>query len=426
MTRNRRGRRLAAGLGLVALAFGATGCWPSPGQGPNRDAHNTQETTLTAANVASLDEIWAAPLDGPAFEPVNNPSGEVVTGHGGVYVNDRGAAYRFDLATGERDWTFDLPAFPEGQLAEMGQVVVAEDDVLVGYGSVGDWFGEGSIWTTTRRDPATGTARSTLYTGGQPMAVRGDDALLAGNRCTEGIACTARYTVFDLVGGDATGGVVGINLSRYAPPTLGSNAVFSTNIVLQPTPSSQVQAHPLTGINPGPLWVTSLGQMAAAMAPVLSADESTLYVGTAGASAGQGHTLFALDAYTGAILWSVGVGGQVTAAPALAEGVLYVPTATGLVAVDDEGTVLWRAQPGTWISGQPAVAGGVVYTGALDGTVRAFDADGCGSPTCSTLWSATTDDPVISAPVVSDAQLYVVSATNNEAGHLVAFGLEGS
>jgi len=425
MTPNRRRRRLAAGLGLAALAFGATGCWPSPGQGPNRDAHNTQETTLTAANVASLDEVWAAPLDGPAYVPVNNPSGELVTGHGGVYVNDRSTAYRFDPATGERDWTFELPDhFPEGQMAEMGQVVVAGDDVLVGYGSVGDWTGEGSIWTTTRRDPATGAQRSTLYTGGQPMAVRGDDALLAGNRCTEGVACTARYAVFDLVTGGATGSQIGANLWRYAPPTLGSNAIFSTNITLRPTPSSQVQAHPLTGLNPDPLWVTNLGQMASAMAPVLSADESTLYVGTAGAEVG--HTLFALDAFTGAILWSVDVGTQVTAAPALADGVLYVPTSTGLVVVDDGGDILWRAQAGTWISGQPAVAGGVVYTGALDGTVRAFDAEGCGSPTCGTLWSATTDDPVISAPVVSNAQLYVVSATDDEAGHVVAFGLDGS
>lgn len=408
---------------MTALALGMTGCWPAPGQGPNRNAHNTQETTLTAANVAELTEIWAAPLDGPVYEPVNNPSGELVTGHGGVYVNDRTAAYRFDAATGDRDWTFELPEHPEEQMPEMGQVLVVEDDVLVGYGSVGDWWGEGSSWGARVVDPETGAEDFTVP-GGQPMARRGDDVLLAGNQCTEGVACTATYSLVDRNTGFGSYGTIGPNLDSYAPPTLGSDAVYSTNITLQPTPSSQVQAHPLTGNPAGPLWVTNLGQMASAMAPVLSDDESTLYVGTAGAGPGQGHTLFALDADTGAILWSVDVGAQVTAAPALADHVLYVPTATGLVAVDDAGTVLWRGQAGTWISGQPAVAAGVVYTGATDGVVRAFDADGCGSATCGTVWSAATDDPVISAPIVSDAQLYVVSATDNDAGHVVAFGLE--
>jgi outer membrane protein assembly factor BamB len=409
---------------MAALTLGVAGCWPSPGQGPNRDAYNPHEATLTAATIGDLAEAWSAPLDGPIFQPVNNPSGELVTGHGGVYVNDSRTAYRFDAATGARDWEFDLPAYPEDQMPEMGQVLVAGDDVLVGYGSIGDWWGEGSSWGARVVDPATGAERITVP-GGQPMAHRGDHVLLAGNQCTEGVACTATYSVVDRNTGFGSRGTIGPNLHRYAPPTLGSHAVFSTNITLNPVPASQVQAHPLTGNPASPLWVTNLGQMAAAQAPVLSPDESTLYVGTSGAD--EGHTLFALDAATGAILWSVDVGTQVTAAPALAGGTLYVPTSTGLVVVDDTGTILWRAQAGTWISGQPAVAGGIVYTGALDGAVRAFEVGGCGgSATCAAVWSATTGDPVISAPIVSDGHLYVVSATDNEAGRVVAFGLEGS
>lgn len=427
MTPNRRRRRLAAGLGLAALALGATGCWPSPGQGPNRNAHNPLEATLTAATVADLAEIWTAPLDGPLFQPANNPSGELVTGHGGVYVNDRTTAYRFDAATGGRDWTFELPEHPAGQIAEMGQVLVQDHAVFAGYGDVGDWEGDGAAWGTRALDPVTGLEMGLTVPGGQPMALRDDDLLVAGNQCVEGVACNASYWLYDIDTGQGSWGTIGPNLNSYAPPTLGTNAVFSTTFTVNPTTTSLVQAHPRTGHPASPLWVTPLGQLAGAQAPVLSADESTLYVGTSGSGAGEGHTLFALDASTGAILWHVDVGAQVTAAAALAEGVLYVPTASGLVAVDEEaGAVLWRGQAGAWISGQPAVAGGVVYTGAVDGAVRGFDADGCGAPSCAPLWSAATDDPVISAPVVSDARLYVVSATDNEAGHVVAFGLEVS
>ena len=424
MTGNRRRRRLSAALGAATLAAGLAGCWPAPGQGPNRHGYNAVEATLTAATVDDLTEVWSAPLDGPTFEPDNNPSGELVAGYGGVYVNDERTAYRFDRVTGERDWELDLPEHPEGQMPEMGQVLVSDDAVLVGYGTVGDWWGEGASWGTRVLDPETGLEMGLTIPGGQPMAQRDDDLLVAGNQCTEGVACTASYALYDVDTGQGSSGTIGLNLNRYAPPTLGTDRIYSTNITLQPVPSSQVQAHPRSGNPASPLWVANLGQMAAAMAPVLSADESTVYVGTAGAA--EGHTLFALDAATGAISWSVDVGTQVTAAPALAEGVLYVPTSTGLVAVDDGGEIVWRAQAGTWVSSQPAVAGGVVYTGSLDGSVRAFDAGGCGSATCPTVWSAATGEPVISAPMVSDAQLYVVSATDNEAGRVVAFGLEGS
>jgi outer membrane protein assembly factor BamB len=163
-------------LGLVALAFGATGCWPAPGQGPNRDAHNTQETTLTAANVADLAEIWTAPLDGPVYEPVNNPSGELVTGHGGVYVNDRTTAYRFDAATGEREPSFRPGLAGTFFIAALGSDLIALGDDTIARLDGGDgrviWeralgehvnrfdIADGLIWvhTTTAREPDRLTA----------------------------------------------------------------------------------------------------------------------------------------------------------------------------------------------------------------------------------------------------------------------------
>jgi outer membrane protein assembly factor BamB len=421
MTSNRR-RVLARALGAGALVVGLTGCWPTPGQGPNRDAYNRSETALTATNVGSLAEAWSAPLDGPRFQPRNTPGGELITGAGGVFVSDVGAAYRFDPATGERDWQFALPTFPEGQIAEMGQVLISRDYALVGYGSVGDWNGTGASWGTRPLNPATGQPGIGItIPGGMPVAQRGDDLLLAANQCVEGSFCTATWSLVDINTGATSRGTIGINIDSYAAPTLGSQRIYTTTFAVEPVTTSRVQAHPLEGNPASPLWTTDLGQFARAQSPVLSPDQSTIYVGTHGSP--EGHTVFALDAATGAIEWSTDVVDQVTAAPALADGVLYVPTTGGLVALDDDGTVLWRGQPADNVSGQPAVAGGVVYTGAADGNARAFATGGCGAATCDDLWSATTGEPIVAAPVVSGAQLYVLSATDLDAGRLIAFAL---
>jgi outer membrane protein assembly factor BamB len=408
-------------IGAVVLAVGVAGCWPAPGQNPNRDAFNPFESALTSINVASLAEVWSAPLDGPVFEPANNPSGEIVTGHGGVFVNDARAAYRFDPATGHRDWKLGLPTFPPGQSGQMGQALVVGDDLLVGYGSAGDSSGAGASWGSRVVDPATGSERL-VVPGGMPVAHRDDDVLLVANQCIESFACTASYSLVDVNTGLGSRGTIGVNINRYPPPTLGSERIYSIDIKVTPNPpSSRVQAHPLTGNPASPIWVTDLAQPAQATAPVLSPDESTIYVGTAGSAVG--HTLFALDAASGAIRWSTDVVHPVTAAPALAGGVLYVPTSSGLVAVDTSGTVLWTAASGKSITDQPAIAGGVVYVGTDDGTVAAFDVDGCGAVTCAPLWSDETGAKITSAPVVSGGRLYVVSGVSFSTGRLIAYGL---
>ena len=46
----------------------------------------------------------------------------------------------------------------------------------------------------------------------------------------------------------------------------------------------------------------------------------------------------------------------------------------------------------------PAVSGGVVYVGSDDNKLYAFDAGGCGAPTCNPLWTATTGGDIESSP----------------------------
>ena len=427
MTGNRR--RVSIGAGALALALGMTGCWPSPAQGPDRNAYNPFESDLTAADVASLTEAWSAPLDGPRFTPATNPGGEIVTGHGGVYVNDATGMYRFDAADGSRDWRKPLPGFfPADQPAEFSQAFVVDDRLLVGFGTVGDLLAQGAEWRSWWLDPATGI---TLVDGpdeGLPTGVRGSKLALAGSACAEVSFCSGTYTVLDLDHPGVTStGSLGVHIDNYQPPTLGTARLYHAGIDVQSV-SSRIQAFPVTGGATTALWSTIIEFQTGATAPVLSPDESTLYTGSG--AGGAGHTLYALDAATGAIEWRADVGAGVTAPPALAEGVLYVPTADGdLVAVDANGcgaptcTPLWTAATGSRITSQPAVGGGVVYTGSQDGTVAAFDADGCGTATCPDLWSDATGAPITGAPVVSGGQLYVVSSQDNVAGRVVAYAL---
>jgi outer membrane protein assembly factor BamB len=64
------------------------------------------------------------------------------------------------------------------------------------------------------------------------------------------------------------------------------------------------------------------------------------------------------------------------------------------------------------------VAGGVVYVGSVDGTIRAFDAAGCGAPTCPARWTVDAGAPVTGGLAVYGGQLYAGTGEG-----LVAYGL---
>jgi hypothetical protein len=69
----------------------------------------------------------------------------------------------------------------------------------------------------------------------------------------------------------------------------------------------------------------------------------------------------------------------------------------------DTGALVWRFQFGP----TPvflAAANGVVYA-AIAGSLLAFDADGCGAPTCDPVWSARLDR--VGVPSIANGVVYV-------------------
>jgi len=132
--------------------------------------------------------------------------------------------------------------------------------------------------------------------------------------------------------------------------------------------------------------------------------------------------LLAINAKTGALIWSFFVGPtqcnlSVACGPAVADGVVYAQDLTATYAFNAiTGAPLWMTRiAGTGSS--PAVANGVVYIGAgYDNNIYALDAH-----TGAVLWKYTTGAAVNSSPVIANGMVY----TGSEDGNVYAFHLPG-
>ncbi len=117
-------------------------------------------------------------------------------------------------------------------------------------------------------------------------------------------------------------------------------------------------------------------------------------------------SLYALNASTGAKLWSYTTGGNVSSSPAVANGVVYIGSNDGnIYALNaNTGAKLWSYTTGGEVDSSPAVVNGVVYIGSFDGNVYALNAS-----TGALLWSYPTAQafPVESSPAVANGVVYV-------------------
>ena len=96
----------------------------------------------------------------------------------------------------------------------------------------------------------------------------------------------------------------------------------------------------------------------------------TLYFGS------EDYSVYALDAATGAAIWTYPTGFYVHSSPAVAKGLLYIGSENwkvyGLNA--HTGARLWSYRTGGGIWSSPVVANGVVYVGSSDKNLYALDA----------------------------------------------------
>lgn len=419
-------RTIVAVVSAVVLA----GCWPAPGQGPDRQSWNVFETGIDVGNAATLTEAWTRTVgwrdDAGVIYPerAGNP---IVSNAGLVTITTPNSVRAFEASNGNDLWWSSQSGFAE--LFDT-DVVASGDALLVGYGT------DRSGWTTRWTGARGGGWISDMPTFGRGLSVRGERA--AGTSVAPG-AALSEAVVSLTAGSTATpadrwtgvlwsgpaaekplqyGVTLGTGQVLHAGPGLlsaapGDGALGNGLRAFADRASGPSTCGPLTDAHYAcPAWVARLDGTGATP-PVLSSDRTVAFTVT------DAGTAYAVDTATGAVRWSTPVGSAVAATPALADGSLFVPTASGSLVVLDagDGSPSWSTAPGSGLTVQPAVAGGVVFTGAADGTVRAFDASGCGAPTCGDLWSAATGSRITGAPAVSLGTLFV----GTEDGHLIAY-----
>ena len=353
---------------LVALLVVATGCdWAQLGFDAAHTGSQPFERTIGPGNVAQLTESWSAQTAGR-----QTPISPAVVG-GIVYMVATGFVYAVDARTGVRLWKAPVSGFAPSSPTVSGGVVFVAGDRLQVFAAGGCGARTcAALWTSDLFPPLPGP---------QPLPrVSGSPAV--------------------------SGGVVYVDaIKLFAYDASGCGA---------PTCA--------------PLWTSPSNSPARALGTPAVAN-GIVYTTHGGVSA---FTASGCGAAECAPLWTATVDGYPSSGPAVADGVVYVPTDTG----NYTGTItafrvadcsaarcapLWKAptfgHSNSFVGLTPdnvsaAIAGGVVYVAANgstwgDATFYAFRAAGCGTPTCSPLWTAQAPGSALSSPTVANGVVYL-------------------
>jgi hypothetical protein len=389
-------------LGIVLFALLMSGCWPTPGQGPDRRSYNAGERTLTPETVGGLTERFRSPLVGGAGPPVVTTDG--------LFVRTGLSIAAFEPEDGAPRWTVPLPAAGWADPS----TTISEPHIVVG--------GGGRVVATVTTVREEGVHESQLVTlatdsgslerhpaAGTLSSLRGTTAATVDFAPGFGIETTSLQLI-DLEGTTTWGGLS--FEARGGIASLGEGDLYLATGDQVQEYDTTADCPPYFGSQP-PLicqttWVRPIGSP---VTPVVIGDVDTVYVGAANA------VVYAINRSAGGFRWRSVVGSPITRPPALGGGTLFVASADGrLSALPAAGCgspscdVQWSTATGSEITVQPAIAGDVVYVGSADGTVRAFDAAGCGTFTCAPIWTVDAGSPVTGGLAVSNGRLYVGTA----------------
>jgi outer membrane protein assembly factor BamB len=147
----------------------------------------------------------------------------------------------------------------------------------------------------------------------------------------------------------------------------------------------------------------------------------------------QGGTLYAFDALTGALkgenaqIGNDNHNGISTAtgsgfSPVINSGKVYVTADSTIYVFNaDLSNVVTQAIAGAYFSHASAIVNGILYVTSSDSKIHAFKAAGCASPPCTDIWHTATTGSIYTTPSVGngvvyaggiDGKLYVLKASN--------------
>jgi outer membrane protein assembly factor BamB len=364
---------LALGLvGAVTVALppamvlaAPNGDWLQFHNGPAHQGNNTQESILSASNVAALGVAWTG--TGLWFE-----SSSPAVADGVVYIGSRDDhLYAFPVGCAN-DGASCAPVWK----AATGGVIESSPAVINGVVYVGS--ADGKLYAF-----AVG-----CNTGGGP--------------------CSPIWT-------GATGGAI-----EYSSPAVSNDVVYigsEDGKLYAFAVGCNTGGGPCSPIWTGATgnWITSAPAVAGGVVYVGSRDNK-LYAFAVGCNTGGGPC---------SPIWTGATGNVIVSSPAVAGGVVYVGSEDGKLYAFEVGcntgggacTPLWTGwADGSGISySSPAVANGVVYIGSQDHKLLAFDAagvTGCSATHCAPIWTGATGNVIVSSPAVANGVVYVGSDDN--------------
>jgi len=351
-----------SGLGAQAK-FTVRTNWPQQGYGSQNKAFNPYENVLSPQNVAGLEQAWS--ITG-ALGPAIEDNGELLVATGTSKAN----VTALNPASGATIWNKTVSTINGGGLAEAAGLVL---------------FGNGGSVEALRA--SNGTMSWTANTGQLIVGpvTPADGAVYAGG------ASGTLFVLDQATGATLWTGTADVNNTFGRPSVakeLGQDSVFA--------PCGQA----VCALNRnGDLWSY----------PTLNGQVTQTAVSNGRVFFGDAHGDF-VSVPANALSFSLMSNqGAFTAAPAVADNLVYAGSQTNLYAYDARTlTNAWSVAPIGSFTSQPAVANGVVYTGNSGGDLFAFNA-----ANGALLWTAAGAGAAITANIVANGMLFATDANGN-------------
>lgn len=395
--------------------------WTVPLDGLIRGSPTVVDRTLyigsTGGEIAAIDTSdgdvrWTVITEGDV-----SSSATVVDGT--VYIGSRDSnVYALDAETGDEQWVSNVES----------SIMASSPTVGNGLVYVGSWHGGvHALETATGREvwtyepggslqrPSPTVVNGTVYIGSS------DDTLYALDAMTGD-----EHWTFE-TGGDIR-----------ASPTVVDDTVYIG--------SWDENVYALNDDNGAEQWVFKTDSHVGPSSPTVAYD--TVYVGS------YDNHVYALEAATGTEQWAFDTGTTVKSSPTVADGIVFVGNSAGrgtanLYGIDAvRGHLVWKYGTDGPVLSSPTVVDGTVYVGSYDGRVYALTASVTGMSMDSRVLLGTlghhddvsrgdpvrpsTDDRSLLAdftvdpadPVVTETVLFDATASESDAGEIVAYDWE--
>jgi outer membrane protein assembly factor BamB len=382
--------------------------WPMLGFGVTHRSFNSSENLLDTGNVGSLDEAWSFQSGGPI------DSSPVVV-NGVVYFgSEDGDVYAVKASTGALKWSSSTGSAVKTSPAVAGGTVFTGTTNPTTYAL---YAGTGTVrWAAPSALDATApiVSKGVAYfgygagytaafqtTGGlrwaQPMNPVHDAPMLAdGSLFVHTADSGGGGSLLALNPADAS--------TRWTaftgPMTNFPSPVAATNgLVL--VPSSTHAACSPTCLDSFTASAGAERWAAGSEIGCCGGYQSSAAIAYGDAFVGTGGTVFAISTTDGSKVWSTSNASDPSevSPPSVANGVVYVGTLNGtLEALDaSTGATLWTSFLGGGVSGAPVVVNGMVFVGAQDGRLYAFKLPGGSRPVARPAPSALRPDRSLTA-----------------------------